>query len=43
MHSQCKHVERAKLSYCLYLCLNIIPTINFCVSKVNYKTSLKYY
>lgn len=42
MYSQCKHVERAKLNYCIYLCLNDIPIINVCVSKVYQNKSGNY-
>ncbi len=42
MYSQCKHVERAQLNHCIYLCLNNVPVINECVSKVYYNESLNY-
>lgn len=43
MYSQCKHVERAKLNYCIYACLNDIPIISYCVYKVYYNPNLIWY
>lgn len=32
MYSHCKHVERVKLNYCIYVCMNNISIINLCVT-----------
>lgn len=41
-HRTYKHVEKAKLNYCIHLCLNNIPIVNDCVSKLLSAYSLSY-